>query len=277
MAYNVSNTCGANLQNAFSLTALKSLNCVANNGTTTTNAMDPNFRVGYTQNWQLALQTNLKWNTVATVTYIASKGTGLPSTFYPNSWAAGTTVQTSLLQPGGVPPNCLVTNYCPDQFSYQGSNGNSTDEAVQFQLQRRLRSGLGGSVSYALNKAIDDTGTAQNWLNQAAERARSAGLANQSANFSLQYSTGVGARGGALVNGWKGVLFKDWTVMPSVRCPAARPSPSLPNGVILGGAASASERASYIGGPVFINGSPQRSRFRLAHSRPVWQSRPRYV
>src|SRR5581483_8585692 len=112
--------------------------------------------------------------------------TGLAQTFYPNSWAAG-----------GVSP-CLTNEFCPNQFSYQTSNGNSTDELVQFQLQRRLRSGLGGSVTYSLNKAIDDSGTAQNWLNLSAERGRTAGIRNQTAGFNLQYSTGVGARGGAL-------------------------------------------------------------------------------
>ena len=42
-----------------------------------------------------------------------------------------------------------------------------------------------------------------------------AGIRRNSLNLSLQYSTGVSARGGGLVSGWKGVLFRDWTVMPS--------------------------------------------------------------
>jgi hypothetical protein len=126
---------------------------------------------------------------------------------------------------------------------------------VQFQLQRRLRSGLGGSVSYALNKAIDDIGgVAQNWQDIAAERGRTSGISNQTLNVSLQYSTGVGARGGALVNGFKGVLFKDWTVMPGFSLATGAPVTVTAGGLITGGTASTNIRASYIGGPVFLNG-----------------------
>jgi hypothetical protein len=242
-AYNLSNTCGATIQNALSLTAITQLGCVAKNAATTTNAMNPYFRVGYTQNWQMAIQQNLMANTVATVTYIGTKGTGLPDSFYPNSYPSG----GSLTCPSGY--------YCPNGFAYETSNGNSTDEMVQFQLQRRLRSGLGGSVSYALNKAIDDIGgVAQNWQDIAAERGRTSGISNQTLNVSLQYSTGVGARGGALVNGFKGVLFKDWTVMPGFSLATGAPVTVTAGGLITGGTASTNMRASYIGGPVFLNG-----------------------
>jgi hypothetical protein len=242
-AYNLQNTCGATIRNALSLAAVTSLGCVARNEATTTNAINPYFRVGYTQNWQLALQQNLLWNTVATVTYIGIKGTGLPQSFYPNSYAYGGS------------QNCPVADICPVGYTYQTSNGNSTDEQVILQMMRRLRSGLGGAVTYSLNKAIDDVGgIAQNWQDLSAERARTAGIRNQSANFSLQYSTGVGTAGGTLVNGWKGVLFKDWTVMPSLVLASGAPLTITVNGYTLGGTASASERASYVGGPAFING-----------------------
>ena len=250
VAYNLSNTCGATIQNALSLTAITQLGCVAKNAATTTNAMNPYFRVGYTQNWQMAIQQNLKWNTVATVTYFASKGTGLPNSFYPNSFPSGGTL------------NCPAGDYCPNGFSYETSNGNSTDEAVQFQLQRRLRSGLGGMVSYMLNKAIDDIGgVAQNWQDIAAERGRSSGISNQTANFSLQYSTGVGARGGALVNGFKGVLFKDWTVMPGVMLATGAPTTVTASGLITGGEAASNMRANYVGGPIFLDGVLNKAAF----------------
>jgi hypothetical protein len=249
-AYNLSNTCGATIQNALSLAAITQLGCVAKNASTTTNAMNPYFRVGYTQNWQMAVQQNLKGNTVATVTYFASKGTGLSNSFYPNSY------------PSGGSLNCAAGYVCPNGFAYETSNGNSTDEAVQFQLQRRLRSGLGGSVSYMLNKAIDDVGgVAQNWQDIAAERGRTSGISNQTANFSLQYSTGVGSRGGALVNGFKGVLFKDWTVMPGVVLATGAPVTVTAGGLVTGGTAATNMRASYIGGPVLIDGVLNKAAF----------------
>lgn len=250
-AYNLQNTCGATIQNALSLSALTSLGCVARNEATTTNAINPNFRVGYTQNWQMSVQQNLMANTVATVTYIGVKGTALPQSFYPNSFAYGGS------------QNCPTGETCPAGYTYQTSNGNSTDEQLILQMMRRLRSGLGGMVSYSLNKAIDDVGgVAQNWQDLSAERARTAGIPNQTANFSLQYSTGVGARGGALVNGWKGVLFKDWTVMPGVTLASGSPITITANGYTLGGTASVGERASYVGGPAFIDGVLNPAAFR---------------
>jgi hypothetical protein len=249
VAYTITNNCGATVQNALSLPAIKALGCLAQNQTTTTNAMNPNFRVGYTQVWQMSVQTNLKWNTIATASYYGSKGTALPNTFYPNSF------------PNGGSLNCAAGYYCPNDFSYQTSNANSTDESAQFQLQRRLRSGLGGSASFTLNKAMDDQGTAQNWLDIAAERARTAGVRGKTANFSLQYSTGVGARGGALVNGFKGVLFKDWTVMPSLVLASGAPINVTDNATLIGGTAAASERVFYNGGPIFVNGVLNKTAF----------------
>ena len=91
--------------------------------------------MGYTQNWQMSVQQNLKWNTIATVSYFASKGTALPQQFYPNSYptSRGTTATAT---------PCASGYYCPVGYLYETSNGNSTDEGLQLQLQRRLRSGL---------------------------------------------------------------------------------------------------------------------------------------
>jgi len=248
-AFNLTNTCGANLQNAFSLPALTQLGCVAGNQATTTNAINTNFRVGYSQNWQMALQQNLKWNMVTTVTYFASKGTALTQQFYPNSYPVSGKQSSAIAAP------CAAGFYCPVGYLYETSNGNSTDQGLQFQLQRRLRSGLGGSVSYQLNKAIDDTGgVAQNWQDLAAERARSAGIRGQTLSVSLQYSTGVSARGGGLVSGWKGVLFRDWTVMPSMNLASGAPITVTASSLTLGGVGGGSIRADYDGLPPYLNG-----------------------
>ncbi len=34
--------------------------------------------------------------------------------------------------------------------------------------------------------------------------------------FEVQYTTGMGLHGGTLVNGWKGALFKEWTVATQI-------------------------------------------------------------
>ena len=45
---------------------------------------------------------------------------------------------------------------CPAGFVYRDSNGNSTREAGQVQLRRRLRSGFTATLDYTYAKSIDD-------------------------------------------------------------------------------------------------------------------------
>ena len=152
---------------------------------------------------------------------------------------------------------CSSGFYCPVGYLYETSNGNSIDNGLQLQLQRRLRSGLGGNVTYTLNHAIDDapSGNAtQNWQDLAAERARSAGIRAQTLNLQLQYSTGVSASGGGLVSGWKGVLFRDWTVMPGVMVASGAPITIDASQLALGGAPNGNIRVNYVGGPTYIDG-----------------------
>ena len=128
---------------------------------------------------------------------------------------------------------------------------------MQLQLQRRLRSGLGGNISYTYNSSIDDApsgNTTQNWLDLAAERARTAGIRASTLNLLLQYSTGVSARGGGLVSGWEGVLFRDWTVMPGLMLASGAAHNYHASQLALGGAPNGNIRVDYLGGPAYING-----------------------
>ena len=123
---------------------------------------------------------------------------------------------------------------------YRASNGNSTREAGSIQLRRRLRSGFTASVQYTYSKSIDDdsvlggqgpvattsttgpgatTGAAnsspqsaavaQNWLDLSAERGLSTFDQRNLLNAQIQYTTGVGLGGGALLEGGEGKLLKD--------------------------------------------------------------------
>jgi hypothetical protein len=57
----------------------------ANNPITNTYAIDPNYRIGYAQMWQIAIQNDLGHSLVGTITYNGTKGTGLDQTILPNS------------------------------------------------------------------------------------------------------------------------------------------------------------------------------------------------
>jgi hypothetical protein len=92
------------------------------NITTDSFALDPNFRMGYSQNWQVSVQRDLPGSLVATATYLGIKGTRGMQEFLPNTYPAG-----------AVNP-CAA---CPTGFIYLTSNGNSTRESGQLQLRRR--------------------------------------------------------------------------------------------------------------------------------------------
>ena len=185
-------------------------------------AIDPNLRVGYAQNWNLRVQRDFPGALVMTATYLGTKGTHGMQEFLPNSYPIG------------------ATNPCPacqSGFVYRTSKGNSTREAGQIQLRRRLRSGFTASVDYTWAKAIDDdaqigaqghvTATsaattsqssagpaiAQNWLDLRAERELPSFDQRQLLNAQIQYTTGMGMGGRTLMSGWRGRIMKEWTIM----------------------------------------------------------------
>jgi len=180
-------------------------------------AVDPNFRVGYAQNWDVAIQRDLPWSLQMTATYLGTKGTRGLQEFLPNTY------------PIGAANPCPA---CPAGFAFFDSNGNSSREAGEIQLRRRLESGFTASVQYTYSKAIDDVSQlggggsggasaggptiAQNWLNLEAERGLSPFDQRHLLNLQLQYTTGMGLGGGTLRSGWQGRLFKEWTALTQV-------------------------------------------------------------
>jgi hypothetical protein len=185
-------------------------------GNTATFAVDPNYRIGYAQTWNLSVQRDLPLSMFGTIGYLGTKGTRLDQEFIPNSVAPGATESTY-----------------PHNFTYETSNGNSIYHALQLQLNRRFHSGFTWHGSYQLSKSIDNAGTggrgqgntpvAQNWLDLSAERGLSGFDARHNLSLQLQYSTGMGMAGGTLLNGWKGALVKDWTIAATVNVHSGNP------------------------------------------------------
>jgi hypothetical protein len=206
------------IQNALTLATPGSL--------TNTRAIDPNYRIGYVQSWQLSVQNDLTHSFVGTITLNHTKGTGLDQQFLPNS-----------LPPGTKTPAFSF----PSGYIFQQANGNSTMNSATFQLMRRSRNGISGNLMYMFSKAIDDGGVgtliAQNWLALSSERALSNFDARHTVNAQWQYSTGVGTRGGTLLNGWKGVVLKDWTFINSMQIRTGSPLTAMAGGnrTVVGG------------------------------------------
>ncbi len=229
--------------------------CNLTGSAVSTFAVDPNFRIGYSQNWQLSVQQNLSQSLVATVTYAGAKGTHQPQELIPNSAPPGSTYPCA---PG-----------CPSNYYYMTPGGNSTSNNLWLQLQRRFRSGLSWHqrLLYAhAESAIDDVGTAggrgqggalvaQNWLDLEAERAHSSGIRANTLNMQMQYSTGQGAQGGAFMKGFKGTLFREWTFTATSAVASGAPeTPTVVSRALGGTGITGTLRAFYWGGPVFIDG-----------------------
>jgi hypothetical protein len=219
-------------------------------GAGSTYAIDPNYRIGYAQTWNLTIQHDLPFSFFGTAGYLGTKGTRLDQQFLPNSAAPGSA------------ESLLAHNYI-----YETSGGNSIYHAAQFQLNRRFHAGMMARASYQFSKSIDDAGTggrgqgntpvAQDWLDLSAERALSSFDARHNLSLQIQYSTGMGAAGGTLLNGWKGALLKDWTVSSNISLHSGTPLTAIAGGnrSQVGGTAVANTlRADATGLPVSVDG-----------------------
>jgi hypothetical protein len=208
----------------------------APNITTNTYAVDPNFLVGYAQNWNASVQRDLPWSLVMIANYLGIKGTRAQQAFWPNTY------------PAGVANPCPT---CPSGYRFLTSNGNSTRHQGQFQLRRRLHNGITAQAQYTFSKSIDDAAVggggpganpnaapnvvvAQNWLNLRGERGLSNFDQRHLANFTIQYTTGMGLGGGTLMGGWKGPLMKDWTFSTGINAGSGFPLTPIYPAVIPG-------------------------------------------
>jgi hypothetical protein len=254
--------------------------------TENTFAVDPNFRIGYAQTWNLAIQRDLPAALQMTATYLGVKGTRGVQQFLPNTYPIG-----------AVNP-CPS---CPAGFVYQASGGDSTRESAQLQLRRRLRSGFTASLLYTFSKSIDDdaflggqghvsssnqtaapsggpgptgqgsggssTGTtatttqsasptpaiAQNWLNLHAERSLSSFDQRHLLSLQAQYTSGEGLGGGTLLGGWRGRLLKEWTVVATSVIGSGLPETPVYLAAVPGTGVTGTVRPDPTGAPITLS------------------------
>jgi hypothetical protein len=237
--------------------------------TPNTFGIDPNYRVGYAQNWQVSIQRDLPGSLQLTATYLGIKGTHGTQEFLPNTY------------PFGAVNPCPA---CPAGYAYLTSNGNSTREAGQIQLRRRLHSGFTATIQYTFAKAIDDDAVlgglgassstpnaaqalptpgaaaassqrnlmiAQNWLDLSSERSRSSFDQRHLLSVQIQYTTGMGIAGGTLLNGWKGALFKGWMFTSTIAAGSGLPLTPVYLAPVEGTGVTSALRPNYTGASVY--------------------------
>jgi len=101
------------------------------NATTNNFAVNPNYRLGYVQVWNLDVQEGLPGGVVMNAGYNGAKGTRLDT-------------ERALVVSGGQP------------FIYESSEGNSILHAASVRVRKRMAKGLGLSGQYVFSKSIDD-------------------------------------------------------------------------------------------------------------------------
>ena len=100
--------------------------------------VDPNYRLGYVQIWNVDVQRTLSRNIVFGVGYTGTKGSQLDLVRAPNRGPDG-------LRIPGVQP-----------FLWESSGGSSVMHALTLRLQKRLTGGFSGSAIYTYSRSRDD-------------------------------------------------------------------------------------------------------------------------
>jgi hypothetical protein len=94
-------------------------------------AVNPNYRLGYVQIWNLDIQHEFPGGVVMNAGYNGAKGARLDT-------------ERALVVSGGQP------------FIYESSEGNSILHAASVRVRKRMAKGLGLSAQYVFSKSIDD-------------------------------------------------------------------------------------------------------------------------
>ena len=255
-------SCPLTLANGF-------ISCAAT--TSETFGLDPGFRVGYAQDWNLAMQRDLPGALQLTATYLGVKGTHGAQEFLPNSY------------PLGASNPCPA---CPSGFVYETSGGNSTRQSGQVQLRRRLKSGFTALLMYTYSKSMDDDAVlggqghmssatqsslsdndsltissapaqtpaiAQDWLDLRAERSLSSFDQRHLLNVQAQYTTGQGLEGGTLRHGWPGRLLKEWTLLTRINAGSGFPETPVLSEPVAGTGLVGPLRPSLTGAPIYTS------------------------
>jgi trimeric autotransporter adhesin len=147
------------LVNGFPTTALST---VTNNY-----ALDPNYRLGYVQIWNVDIQRQLPGNVQLNVGYNGAKGTRLDT-------------QRALVPTCAAADNCAA-NEASAPFIYDSSEGNSILHAGTVRIRKRMSKGMAVNGVFVFSKSIDDASSiggggavvVQNPFDLSAERALS--------------------------------------------------------------------------------------------------------
>jgi len=139
--------------------------------------VDPNYRLGYVQIWNLDIQQQIRPTLIMNMDYTGTKGTRLDILEAPNRTATG------VLFPGVQP------------FYWEDSVGDSTANAASVRVRKRLQGGLSIGGRYTFSKSLDDAstiGSGEPLVAQGGGRTALSGVTNVAQNaFDLAAERGL--------------------------------------------------------------------------------------
>jgi len=217
---------------------------------TNTVAIDPNYRVGYAQLWNVSLESQVTPSLVIDINYNGTKGTHLDLLRAPNRASPGSPLNTDL--------NRRIPN--APGFVYDTSGAYSLYEGMQLIVRRQTSHGLIIQGNYTYGQAIDDASSinigtpvvVQDENNLAAERGRSAFDMRHQFGATFSYDLPFGPSQRWLHDGWMSDMLRDLKISGVATIATGAPFTAR----VLGNAAdntgtgvNLSQRADQIGDP----------------------------
>lgn len=208
-------------------------------------AVDPAYRPGVVQIWNVDMQRDLTRTLTIGAGYTGSKGSDLDIVRAPNRGPDGPLI------PGVVP------------FLYESSSGDSILHAVTFRVRKRLADGFAAGASYTLSRSIDDASSigggavvvAQNDRDLEAERGLSSFDQRHrfAGDFTFELPFGPNRRW--FPAGTAAALLGGWQLNGSVQFASGTPFTArvLADAADVARGTNGTLRANYDGAPIAIN------------------------
>lgn len=212
--------------------------------TANTYGVDPNYRLGSVQIWNLDVQRDLTRTIQAGIGYTGTKGSNLDM----------------LRAPNRGPNGLLIAGVAP--FIWESSEGDSTLHALTVRLRKRLTKGVAVGGSYTLSRSIDDASSigggvgtvAQNDRDLEAERGLSSFDQRHRFSGDFTYELPFGANKTWLTSGRAASVFGDWQFNGTVQLASGTPFTARVLGNIqdVARGTNGTLRANYDGAPIAI-------------------------
>jgi hypothetical protein len=210
-----------------------------------TYGIDPDYRLGYVQIWNLDLQRDLTRTLQLGIGYTGTRGSNLDVLRAPNRGPAGLLI-------AGVPP-----------FIWESSGADSIMHALTLRLRRRLTGGLALGGTYTLSRSIDDASSvaggggtvAQNDQDLAAERGLSNFDQRHRVAADFTYELPFGANKRWFKAGAAAAVLGNWTLNGNATLASGTPFTAR----VLGSISDVSQgvngtlRANYNGQPIDVS------------------------